>query len=466
MIFFLATEFFQFSDIWFFPLCLVLLWAIVKWRASLQNDPVVKRIYFKGFYFKIATTLLFTFVSALFFHGGDTALYYQGILDMRAAIRDHPELIWQVFTTHHLTPDNPFAAYFYYDNYLDDITYNYMESAGNLFMPRLGVFPSFLFDKSYLCICMFFSFFALGGSLRLYKFFYHYYPTYHKEIAIATIFIPSVGFWSGGLLKDTICFACVGFFVFAVFNLLVKRRKIFSSIMWIIITGYLLYTIKVYIFLVLLMAMMLWIFTELNKLIPQRHYRFLFSIFTLGIGAYISYYFYLRITSAEDLKQYQLENIVTSADYYRSGFKAIADTRGDSGSYYFIDTSNTFLWIINSIGATFFRPFLWELSSATSFLSAIEALLFTILFIYYFVKKGVIQFFKIVLFDNRLLFSFVFALILGIAVGASTANFGALSRYKIPAMPFFAIVLLLVYRKSSLPFPAWFRTITGLKNNS
>ena len=51
--------------------------------------------------------------------------------------------------------------------------------------------------------------------------------------------------------------------------------------------------------------------------------------------------------------------------------------------------------------------------------------------------------------------SFVFA----IAVGISSANFGALSRYKIPCMPFYLVMLMLLYQKTKLAYPRWFHKI-------
>ena len=46
--------------------------------------------------------------------------------------------------------------------------------------------------------------------------------------------------------------------------------------------------------------------------------------------------------------------------------------------------------------------------------------------------------------DPNLLFFITFSLIFAFAVGISTYNFGALSRYKIPCLPFFGAFLLIV----------------------
>jgi hypothetical protein len=45
------------------------------------------------------------------------------------------------------------------------------------------------------------------------------------------------------------------------------------------------------------------------------------------------------------------------------------------------------------------------------------------------------------------MYCFLFAVVFGLFVGASTLNFGTLVRYKIPCLPFYAISLFLIYEK-------------------
>jgi len=131
-------------------------------------------------------------------------------------------------------------------------------------------------------------------------------------------------------------------------------------------------------------------------------------------------------------------------------------------SYYTINTSNPFLLVINSIGAVFFRPFLWEVNSAAAILSAVEAFGFMLLTLHVFYKTGFSAPFRIIFSDPRMMMSFIFALVFAVGVGASTANFGALSRYKIPCIPFYLIILFLIYLKAKLPYPRFLSKILKL----
>ena len=59
-------------------------------------------------------------------------------------------------------------------------------------------------------------------------------------------------------------------------------------------------------------------------------------------------------------------------------------------------------------------------------------------------KIGLLRFFRYIFKDPYLIFSLVFTLTLAFGVGLSTANFGALVRYKIPFAPFFASMFFII----------------------
>jgi len=454
----LALRFFAIEDLVLAPFCLLILYIIIRNRAEKQKDPTVRRVYYRGFYFKIICVLAYTFISEFIFKGGDTNLYYQGVKDLRAALNDDFSHITTIVKTLKLSIDHPLTPYFFYDNYLDDITYNYMITASNFFVPRLGLIPSLLFFNNYLCINFVFGFFALGGAIRIFKFFHYYYPDYTKEIALAAIFLPSVGFWSAGLLKDPICFGAIGYMLYAVQNIFVKKKNIKASLAWIIACGYLVFYIKPYILLTLILAILIWLFAETNKLIADRTLRNIFSFLTLAISVLVAYFLLNYVSSQEAAQQYKLDTLMDKAEYQR---KVIRDLEATTklGSNFSINTSNPVLLIPNSIAATFFRPFLWEVRSPVALFSAIESLLFLLFTLFFFFKRGVGKYFKLTFGDPRLLMCFVFAMVFAIAVGASTSNFGALSRYKIPCMPFYFMGLLLVYKRALLPYPKWFYKI-------
>jgi hypothetical protein len=100
---------------------------------------------------------------------------------------------------------------------------------------------------------------------------------------------------------------------------------------------------------------------------------------------------------------------------------------------------------------TLFRPYLWEVKKPIMLLSSLEGLAFIILTLMVFYKVGFFNTIKKIAKDPNLLFFFIFSMIFAFAVGISTGNFGTLSRYKIPCMPFFAALLLILYYQHKTP---------------
>lgn len=449
----LALRFFSLNDIILVPVCLAILFAIIRSKAEKAENASIKKVYYQGFYYKVFFVFAYTLVTEFVFRGGDTGLYYQGVMDLRAALNDDFDHIGTIIHSKSIGLDNPLASYFYYDNYSDDFTFNYMRDVSNFSIPRLALLPAIIFFNSYLCISLIFGFFALGGSMRLFKFFNYYYPDYKKEIALATIFIPSVCFWSSGLLKDSICFGALGFILYGALNIFVRKRKAQVSAILIIFCGALVYYIKVYILLAFILAMTIWLFAETNKLIKDKTLRTVFSaltfIFSIGIAFLLLSYF----TSQDAAQSFQLDTLLEKSEKQRMALESVAEF-GNSG--FQLNTSNPVALIFGSITATFFRPFLWEINTPIALFSALESLFFLLLTLTYFFKRGISSYFKIIFSDPKLLMCFVFAIVFGISVGASTTNFGALSRYKIPCMPFYFVMLLLIYKKSALPYPKWF----------
>lgn len=454
----LALKFFTEIDIVAFPVCLLLFFFIIRARARRNRDPKIQALYFKAFYFKVICVVAYTLITEFYFKGGDTGLYFQASKDLKTAINADINNVWPAFTSQKLTQESPLFPFFYYDNYADDITYGYMLSAHNFLPGRFALIPSFLFGGSYICINLFFGFFALGGAIRMFKVFYYFYPKLYRELALACLFLPGVAFWSSGLLKDPISFGCIGYILYAMINIFFKKERYWSSAIWIVVGSYLLYSSKIYILLVLIFSLLIWLFAEFNKLIKDKVLRNIFTVMTFAISIGIGLAVLNYVTSTEAAQEYQLETLLTNAEQERQGYANIAEKfQGDS--HFNISSSNLFLLVIGGISATFYRPFLWEINTPIALLSAFESFVFLVITLHFIFKKGIKQFFTIPFTDGRMIMCFIFAFVFAIAIGISTANFGALSRYKIPCMPFYLILLILMFNKVGLPYPNFFKKI-------
>lgn len=455
----LLSRFFSTADLFYFPACFLILFFIIRAKAKANKDERIKMLYYRAFYFKLICVLAFTLLTEFYFKGGDTGLFYQATKNLRAAIADDQNNLWVALESQKLTYKSPLFDYFYYDNYEFDLTYNYMFASANFFPGKLALIPSFIFGNSYICINMIFGFFALGGAIRLFKTFYYYYPKQWREIAFACLFLPSVCYWSSGLLKDPICFGAVGYITYAFLNIFVKKKKILISLALIIACGLLVYFIKVYILLVLVLSLLIWQFAEFNKLIENKTLQRIFAGMTFAGSIIIGILLLNYLTSTEAGQQYQLDKLAGNAEYQRKMFAEVAQQTGGSDSYFEINTSNPVLMVFGGITATFYRPFIWEATSPIILLSVMESSIFLFITLFFFIKKGPKNFFRLSFSEPRILMCFIFAFVFAVAVGISSANFGALSRYKIPCMPFYLIMMILLFQKANLAYPRWFQKI-------
>ena len=454
---FLLARFFQYSDILLVPFCILILFLVIRARANRNSARHVRKLYYAAFWYKLFFIFAFSLLGEYYFKGGDTALYYQAAKDLRRAVTEDVSFLTEIAGTMKVEIYDRLAPYFVLNNYEDNNLIGYMRSPSNFMVPKLALGPALLFNNSYLCICLFFSFFALGGSIRLFKTFYHYFPKYWKEIALAVLFLPDVCYWSSGLLKDTICFGCIGYICYGMLNIFVKRQKIAASIIWVIISSFLLFYIKAYIFLVLIIAIIIWQFAEFNKIIKDKTLRRAFAGITFTVGGLIAFLLIRYLTSQEAAVGYQLDKLLEQSATQRQQYGIVAEET--EGSYFDIGSTNPVILMLNGVIATFFRPFPWEISSPIMLFSAIEAILFLSLTVWFFIKKGVGKFFSVAFSDPLILMCFIFAFGFAMAVGSTTTNFGALSRYKIPCMPFYFLMVILLYRKEDLPYPGWLSRI-------
>jgi hypothetical protein len=428
-------------------------------KANSYKEEKLTVLFKKAFYFKMLCCVAFTCIMEFYYKGGDTEMYYKATQDIQKALLDgavSPVTVLTQFKVVNLR--DPLASYFMLDREVYPI-YEFMFSESNFFVPKFALPFSLIFFGSYLCITFCFGFFALGGAIRLFKTFYHYFPKYYRELGFSILFLPSVGYWSSGLLKDSICFGSVGFLMYAVLNIFILRRNYFWSFFWLLLAGGFLFYIKIYILLALAPGIVLWLFAEFNKLVEDKTLRRVLALITLVISATLGFFLVNYLTSTESAKAFRLDNIAESSNYQRNQYNDMSTF--DKGSYFTIQTTNPVLMILYGIVAALFRPFIWEINGLTALFSALEALGFLYFTLIIMLKRGVVTFFRKAFSHHLLQLCLVFALIFSGIVGSTALNFGSLSRYKIPCLPFYFLMILIIFREVGLQYPKWFANILG-----
>jgi hypothetical protein len=396
------------------------------------------RVYFiPALTVKILGAIAVGLIYQFYYTSGDTFTYHT----------HGSRLIWEAFMD---SPLEGIRIYFAHGTYgpglweIADQIWFWRDPRSFFVIQMATIFDLFTFS-TYSATAVLFSVVAFIGGWMLYLVFYKSHPHAHQVLAFCCLFVPSVVFWGSGLLKDTVTLAFAGMSTFCFYKILIERRISIGYILLLIFSFYVIYSIKKYILISLVIGLIVWIASRFYFQVRSYMLRILLIPIVLIVSLAITYVSISKIT--EDDARYSLENIaqtskITAYDI-RYGWGARS---GDGSGYSLGELDGSWQSMIfvapGAINVSLFRPYLWEANNPLMALSALESfitLLATILvliqvrsYLFYYIRAEVI-------------FCLVFALIFAFGVGASSYNFGTLSRYKIPLLPFYWSALAIIY---------------------
>lgn len=381
----------------------------------------------------IAVGLIYQF----YYTSGDTFTYHT----------HGSRLIWEAFMD---SPLEGIRIYFAHGTYgpglweIADQIWFWRDPRSFFVIQMATIFDLFTFS-TYSATAVLFSVVAFIGGWMLYLVFYKSHPHAHQVLAFCCLFVPSVVFWGSGLLKDTVTLAFAGMSTFCFYKILIEKRISIGYLVLLVVSFYVIYSIKKYILISLVIGLIVWIASRFYFQVRSYMLRILLVPIVLIVSLAITYVSISKIT--EDDARYSLENIaqtskITAYDI-RYGWGA---RTGDGSGYSLGELDGSWQSMVlvapGAVNVSLFRPYLWEANNPLMALSALESfitLLATILvliqvrsYLFYYIRAEVI-------------FCLVFALIFAFGVGASSYNFGTLSRYKIPLLPFYWSALAIIY---------------------
>jgi hypothetical protein len=428
------------------PIFILILSAIAK-NLREKRYPAghpLRNYFMKALYLKFAGAIFIALIYEYYYHGGDTYNFFEHSKIINSSFNDSFGT-WIKLLTRQSVVENPeiykYAAQMEW--YTDAAAYT-VAAIGAIF----GIFTA----NTYLPVAMLFAFFSFTGIWAMFRTFVNIYPKLHKELALAFLFIPSTFVWGSTIFKDTICMFAVGWLTYTTFRIFINKDFSSKNLIFLSLSFYLIYKTKLYILLAFLPALLLWLLVTYSSKLKSFGLRLLMRIgFMIAIA--FGFLFFTSLFAAE-LNQYSLENIASTAESTRQW---LASQSGDEGSGYDLgefdpSIAGMIKKFPQGVIVTLFRPFPWEARKVIVLLSALEALAFIFFTIKAFSRAGIIKTIKLINKDPNLLFFLVFSLIFAFAVGISSYNFGALARYKIPCLPFYgAMLMILIHYDKTLP---------------
>ena len=430
----------SFQDLIVFPLFWILFSILVhNYSIKIEHNKKIRGYIRLAFQLKMLFYTTNTFVF-WYFYGSllDTGGYYMGVKGIANVLAQNSELsILDVY----LNPEN-FTKY----SGLEIVKLGTDVTAA---IPNLTLPLYYLANGSFLGTGTLLNFLSFISACQLYRTFKLEFPQYALQSVVATLLLPSVVIWSSGIYKDTYSFIGVCLLIQATHQIVFKKDYTFKHIIAVLLSIILIFITKPYI-LIVLPFLLVGIIRKLAKRLSPG----LKNIFY--ILAFISAFIMIKVTlnalgestlgSSQFADTEKVKEIAEGLNNYYQ------DESARGGSHYSIgimDFSFTGLLRLfpNAVIVTFFRPFLWEIKSIIYIPNIIESfiLLFLTLKLLY---KQKLDFFKSIFKNNFLTFCFLFSIFFAFIVGVTSFNFGTLTRYKIPCMPFFAFTIFVLYAKN------------------
>ncbi len=297
----------------------------------------------------------------------------------------------------------------------------------------------YLFSFGYYNVhTVFMCFISLIGLTSIYKTFIPLMKNKIKELAFAVFLIPSVLFWGSGILKEGIILFGLGMLIYSFYQFLFCKISL-TGFFWIIFSSIVLSQTKIYVFVAIVPSFLSLILLKWtgNKHIFLKFLGVHLLVFILAVNMY-------RVNAKWDM---------LDALQYKQWIFTVIAKRWHAGSLIETNTlpfhPNIISLIKNAPEAivnTLFRPHLFESKTFFMLLSALENMFLIILIFtsFLFFKKPDKE-------SLPLLYTSVFfVLTLALSIGFVSPVLGAIVRFRVPLLPFFAIIFILLSDKEKM----------------
>ncbi len=372
-----------------------------------------RRVYWPAWIIKLTCGLVLGMIYHFHYGSGDTLIYYHNASILAAQPWGD---FWAAIFTPTISSDPVRAIYF----------------------ERMLAVLLYFTRADYWMASLYFSLVSFLGSLYLIEQIVRFRPSFSQSAALSFIFLPSICFWSSGLLKESLAFAALAFFI-GFYVKIVKVKVAAYDWMGVVISVGILGLLKSYVLMVSL---------PIYLVLLQDHYFKSYQKNWLGtyprlillsaISLPIIYFSFVALFPNFHWNQLFHDIEVSRQDVYQNsiGTKVYSFT----GMAAFDPLTNFFHYLF----AGLFRPVLFESWDFPVWISAVENALISILLIWKLWAIARIR----MSFSLEGLMTLIYVLFLAFALAYSLPNLGTISRMKVYYLPF--LMLLILHRH-----PAW-----------
>lgn len=396
-----------------FHLSLIL---FVAWRCW-KNETTLRKVFWPALTLRMAAGVCLGLLYIYYYSTADTFAYFDDASKLAGLARtDFGAWIDAVFAARvpdsiHLTLYQPRA----------------------LFLTRITSVFSLVTGDQYWIIGAYFSAFSFAGAWYLVKTIARYIPSATPAAIVAFLFLPSVVFWTSGVLKESLAVAALYYLAAFFLRLWSGEKPNVARLSLAALSLWLLWNLKYYyaaIFIPVLLATVL--------------YRLLFSGMRLRAVAEAVAWVACLVIPAIAITflhpNFHADRLMHVIVMNNAAYNAMSDPNGVVHFHNLRPVAASLMenapWALFS---GLFRPLPWEAGDVMPLLAALENTAVIILFVF-----ALPQLKKYVSSEWRLLILAltVYVIVLCVLLTFSAPNFGTMSRYRVGYFSFFVFILL------------------------
>ncbi|MEM0938599.1 MAG: hypothetical protein AAF600_01825 [Bacteroidota bacterium] len=306
-------------------------------------------------------------------------------------------------------------------------TYEVSDEPRVLFFTKFLSFFVRITNGSYWISSLYLSFISFCAAWYLVKVLKNIYPSILTISIVSFLFMPTVVFWSSGILKDSLAFSALAFFVSTVLRVYHKNKISFFEMLLFVLGIFILLKMKHYLLIsFLLLTGLLSFFTLIKR--SSLNYRLIgIGIFVIAVIATQFIHPHLKFDRLIQTLYKNNQTITTHTDPQKRLSIDIASP----------EVLSLLKEIPEAMHIGLFRPSLFDETSIWGWFHRIENTILAFLFSF-----SVLLYLK---YQPKLDLSLVISsmitmLILGTILSLSTPNFGTLVRYKNAFLPYFFLL--------------------------
>jgi hypothetical protein len=411
-------------------------------KSQQQRKGLDSKYFIGGLTAKLTGVTAFCLVYGLYYGGGDTVDYYRSTVAIINLMTDDFDSFYSILIENELTPKNWIA----FNKETGYPPYHIWRDASSFAVSRYSVLFGLLGFKSFFVTSLLTAAFCYIGMWKLYRLFTSTYPNTKKALAICILFMPSLVFWGSGIMKDSYVLGATCWFSYNFYHVFIIRKKILLNALLLIINISIIMTMKPYVILSILPGALLWLNNAYLKQVASSFIKMLI-IPLLGIVILSSGFFLYRNMGSLMGDYGNLDQAVEKAKIIQQDLLREEQYGGNNYNLGEIDGTAAGMSSIAplAIFTALYRPLFFEIGSPLMVIAALENTILLLLTILLFLKTSPIKMIRIILSEPLILYSIFFSLLLAFGVGMASTNFGALSRYKIPFMPYYFSAIYLIY---------------------